>query len=84
MLPKTIQKVDEKNGENSIEKWRPNVPKKGAQREAKTTQDPDKLPTKSRHGARDHRDAKKEPKWSQNGAKREPKGTPKQWKINKK
>ena len=24
ILPKTIQKVDEKNAENSIEKWRPN------------------------------------------------------------
>ena len=76
MLPKTINKVDEKNAENSIEKWRPNVPKNGAQREAKTTQDPDKLPTKSRHGARDpprrQKGGKKEPKWSQKGGKREP------------
>ena len=81
MLPKTIQKVDEKNAENSIEKWRPNVPKNGAQREAKTTQDPDKLPTKSRHGARDpprrQKGGKKEPKWSQMGGKREPEDYPK-------
>jgi len=74
MLPKTIQKVDEKNAENSIEKWRPNVPKNGAQREAKTTQDPDKLPTKSRHGARDpprrQKGGKKEPN------RREAKGSP--------
>ena len=61
-----MQKVDENDAKNSSEKWRPNVLKNGAQREAKTTQDPDKLPTKSRHGARDpprrEKEAKIDPK----------------------
>ena len=51
--------------------------KNGPQNEPRTRQFPDKIPTPLR-------DAKREPKWSQNAAKRVPKGIPNPTKIDKK
>ena len=54
-----------------------NIAQNGPQNEARTRQFPDKIPTPLR-------DAKREPKWTQNGAKRVLKGSQNPTKIDKK